>query len=304
PEGYYHYLGTDQIGRDIAAGMVSGTRIALKVALIAMFIAALLGIFLGGLAGYYGDYSLKTSRLRQGFLIVGLLLGAFWGFSSRQAFFWAGVDDGQLWTQLNISLWIATLVVLVFYQVGKVLERRLNIQPERPVYVDFWVLRSIEVLDSIPGLFLMLAALAIMKVPSIFNVMVVIGLLSWTGIARFVRAEFLRIRTLDYIQAGRVMGFSDFRLLIRHALPNAIGPVLVTIAFGMAGAIILESTLSFLGIGSSADQISWGSLLKLARDNPTSWWLALFPGMAIFCTVMAFNTLGEALTNAMNRSTQ
>ena len=301
--GYWHWLGTaDQLGKDVASGMISGTRLALLVALIAMSIAAFLGILLGGLAGYYGDYSLKTSWLRQIGLVFGLLLGCFWGFSSRQAIFWDAVDSGALLGQLVLGMLILSLTTFIFYQLGKILERMLQITPNRFIKVDFWVMRSIEVLNSIPGLFLLLAALAIVKVPSIVNVMVVIGLISWTGIARFVRAEFLRIRSLDYIQAGKIMGFSDARILLRHALPNAIGPVLVTIAFGMAGAILLESALSFLGIGSGQDDVSWGGLLQLARGRPTAWWVALFPGLAIFLTVMAFNTIGEALTNAMNTS--
>jgi peptide/nickel transport system permease protein len=128
--------------------------------------------------------------------------------------------------------------------------------------------------------------------------MVIIGLIGWTSIARFIRAELLRIRNLSYIEAARAMGFSEFQILLKHAIPNALGPVLITLAFGIASAILLESTLSFLNIGVSDEDVSWGKLLSYARQREEAWWLAVFPGLAIFITVTIFNLIGEGLSDA------
>jgi peptide/nickel transport system permease protein len=129
--------------------------------------------------------------------------------------------------------------------------------------------------------------------------MVVIGVTSWTGIARYIRAELLKIRSLEYIEAANSLGFSNFRTLLKHAIPNALSPVLIAIAFGIASAILTESSLSFLGFGSG-DSVTWGSLLSSARQSPQAWWLAIFPGFAIFITVTVFNLIGEGLTDAMD----
>jgi peptide/nickel transport system permease protein len=115
-----------------------------------------------------------------------------------------------------------------------------------------------------------------------------------------MRAELLKIRELEYIKAAEAMGFSRQRIIFRHALPNALGPVLITIAFGVAGAVLTESSLSFLGLGGGPNEITWGLLLKDARVNFSAWWLAVFPGLAIFVTVTIFNLLGEGLTEALD----
>ena len=124
--------------------------------------------------------------------------------------------------------------------------------------------------------------------------MFLIGLLAWPSIARFIRAELLRIRQLEYIEAARAIGLSEWRILARHAIPNALPPVLITIAFGTASAILLEATLSFLGIGVDINAITWGSMLRVSKV--TAWWMFIFPGLAIFATVTLFNLLGDQLS--------
>ena len=165
-------------------------------------------------------------------------------------------------------------------------------------------MRLIEIVNAIPALFLLLAAVTILEKPSIISVMVIIGLLRWTTIARFIRAELLRVRSLEFIEAANAMGFSDWRIIIRHAIPNAIAPVLITIAFGVASAILIEAFLSFLGIGLENDEITWGLLLSFARESTMSWWLAIFPGLAIFITVTIFNLIGDGLTEALDSKLQ
>lgn len=166
--------------------------------------------------------------------------------------------------------------------------------------VDLLLSRFIEIMNSIPTLFLIISVSAIVTRPSIFVVMVIIGLTAWTGIARFTRAELLRIRNLEYIEAAKALGFTQFRILLKHAIPNALSPVLIALAFGIANSILVESVLSFLGIGVPAETITWGSLLSQAQQTPGAWWIAVFPGLAIFLTVTVYNLVGEGLTDALD----
>jgi peptide/nickel transport system permease protein len=165
-----------------------------------------------------------------------------------------------------------------------------------------WILLFQEWLKSwflFLRLFLIIAIVAIAK-PSIILVMAIIGMTTWTGIARFIRAELLKVRNLEFIESAHALGFSEMRTLFRHAIPNALSPVLIAIAFGIAAAILIESTLSFLGIGVPAETLTWGSVLSAARQSPTAWWLAIFPGFAIFLTVTVYNLVGEGLTDALD----
>ncbi|MCL4119183.1 UNVERIFIED_CONTAM: hypothetical protein GTU68_028825 [Idotea baltica] len=153
---------------------------------------------------------------------------------------------------------------------------------------------------SVPRLFLIISIVAIIRNPSLAVVMIIIGLTSWMGIARLIRGELLRVRSLEYIEAATALGFSDNRALLKHAIPNALSPVLIAIAFGIAGAILTEAFLSFIGIGVPAETVTWGSLLNVARSYTGLWWLAVFPGFAIFLTITFFNLIGEGLTDALD----
>ena len=146
----------------------------------------------------------------------------------------------------------------------------------------------------------LIALAALVKKESIIYVMVIIGLTSWTGIARFTRAEFLRIREMDYIQAAQAMGLTERRIIFRHALINGIAPSLVSIAFGIAAAIVIESSLSFLGIGVPKDLPTWGRYLSEGRERFSAWWLVIFPGLFIFITVTIYNLIGEGLRDALD----
>jgi peptide/nickel transport system permease protein len=167
-------------------------------------------------------------------------------------------------------------------------------------WVDLIGQRVIEVFSAIPTLFLMLAAVAFFG-RGLYMMMLIIGLTSWVGVARFVRAEFLRYRNVDFVQAARALGLPLPSILFRHLLPNALAPVLVEVSFGVAGAILSESGLSFLGLGL-IDEPSWGALLNQAVGSTggVQWWLAVFPGAAIFLTVMAYNLIGESLRDALD----
>ncbi len=166
--------------------------------------------------------------------------------------------------------------------------------------IDLIGMRIIEVFSSIPTLFLMLTAVAFFG-RNLYLMMLIIGLTSWTGIARFVRAEFLKFRHVDFVQAAQALGLPLQSILFRHLLPNALAPVLVEASFGVAGAILAESTLSFLGLGL-IDEASWGALLNQATGSSSGfqWWLAFYPGLAIFLTVLSYNLIGEALRDAFD----
>jgi peptide/nickel transport system permease protein len=131
---------------------------------------------------------------------------------------------------------------------------------------------------------------------SVFWIMVIIGLTRWTGIARLIRAEILKIKNLNYVESATALGYSNLRILLRHVIPNAMGPVIISISFGIASVILIEAFLSFIGIGLPPDIPTWGSMLNMGRQNPTDWWMALFPGLAIFVTVLTFNLLGDGLS--------
>ena len=167
--------------------------------------------------------------------------------------------------------------------------------------VDILGMRLLEVIEAIPLLFLLITFVAIFG-RQLFMIMVIIGVTGWTGIARFVRAEFLRIRQMDYVTAARALGLPLKNILFKHMLPNGLTPVIVTFTFGVAGNIVSESILSFLGIGVQPPTASWGAMLDEA-GNPGSvfrWWLAIAPGLMIFLTVFAYNIIGEGLRDAID----
>jgi peptide/nickel transport system permease protein len=220
PPSHEHWMGTDNLGRDVFARMLHGAGISLKVGLVAVAIALFIGVVVGALAGFYGGF------------------------------------------------------------------------------VDVVMSRVIEVVICFPFLFLILAVIVFLP-PSIYNIMIVIGLTRWTSMARYTRGEFIRIKEQEFTEAARALGASDKKIIFRHILPNALAPVLVTATFGVANAILIEAALSFLGLGVQPPTPSWGEILSVGRQYiELAWWLATFPGLAIFVTVTAYNLLGEGLRDA------
>jgi peptide/nickel transport system permease protein len=228
-----YLLGTDELGRDVFARMLEGAFVSLSVGFVAVGLAVVIGIVLGGLAGHYGPVRLGIGRLRL-------------------------------------------------------------------LTVDTLVTGLIDVMLSFPTFFLILTVVAILK-PSIWNIMIVIGLTSWEGTARFVRAEILSLREREFVHAAQAAGARGPRVILRHLIPNAVGPVLVSATLGVAGAILTESSLSFLGFGVPPPDATWGNILADGKryifDAP---WLTLIPGTAILVVVLAFNLFGEGLREAFN----
>lgn len=217
-----HFLGTDQLGRDVLSRMIWGSRISLKVGFVAIGIATAIGILFGAVSGYYGGW------------------------------------------------------------------------------IDSIMMRFVDIMLCFPAFFLILAVIAFLE-PSIWNIMVVIGITGWMGIARLVRAEFLSLREREFVLSARALGASDIRIIFRHILPNAMAPIIISATLGVAGAILTESALSFLGIGVQPPTPSWGNILTAGKDNiEIAWWLSLFPGLAILITVLGYNLLGEGIRDSLD----
>jgi peptide/nickel transport system permease protein len=167
-------------------------------------------------------------------------------------------------------------------------------------WIDDLLMRLVDIMLCFPTFFLILAVIAMLE-PSIWYIMIIIGLTGWMGVARLVRAEVLSIRERDYVMAARALGARDARIIFRHILPNALSPVLVSATLGVAGAILTESALSFLGIGVQPPTPSWGNILTSGKDYlEFAWWLSLFPGLAILVTVLSYNLLGEGIRDALD----
>jgi len=196
----------------------------------------------------------------------------------------------------RIALTVGFVAVAIYIPVGVVLGALAGYFGGK---VDLLISRVIEVIMLFPAFFLILTLVALIG-PSIYIIMVVIGLTGWPGIARLIRGEVLKQRSIDYVAAARALGSSHMRIVFRHILPNAISPALVSAPFGIAGAIITEAGLSLLGFGVRPPTPSWGTLLRLGNENYTYWWLVVIPSLAMFFTVTIFNLVGSGLRDAMD----
>ena len=232
--------------------------------------------------------------------ILGLFLGLFYGFGWRMYAIQEGFSQSNF--QGVVEFLISVLFIIGITFIFRFISRFTSnswFTTEVTVPVDSIISRGIELLNSIPRLILIITVTAVME-RSLTIIMVIIGVTGWTRIARFTRAELLRVKSLEFIQASKSLGFSSARTIFKHALPNALAPVFVSIAFGIASAILIESGLSFLGIGVPDDVVTWGSLLNLGRGNIEAWWLILFPGIAIFLTITIYNMIAEASRDALD----
>lgn len=219
---------------------------------------------------------------------------------------WLGTDDrgrdvfARLVHGARASLSVGIVAVAIYTSIGLLLGLLAGFYRGR---VDFLISRLIELGLSFPTFFLILIVMALLGRSSLGTMMLVIGLTRWTDVARLVRAETLRIRELDFIAAARVAGAGPARIMRRHILPHAAGPVLVNATFGIAGVILVESALSFLGFGTPPPTASWGEVLGQAYSNAHAWWLVLAPGALIFAAVSGINLLGQGLHDVLTATT-
>jgi peptide/nickel transport system permease protein len=285
-----YLLGTDELGRDVFSRMLQGAWVSLTVGFVAVGIAVLIGIFMGGMAGYFGQ-----QYVRSGHVLGVVLVGVGFAF-------------------LGVDKWIASLPFLIaggaifLFSGGYFPAKSRNPGGMRshpalhfPVMtIDTLIMRIVDIMLCFPSFFLILTVVAILPA-SMYNIMIVIGLTSWMGAARFVRAEFLSLREQDFVTAARALGVGKLRIIFRHMMPNALGPVLVSATIGIATAILTEAGLSFLGFGVPPPHATWGNILSDGKnyifDAP---WLTFIPGIAILVVVLSFNLFGEGLRDILN----
>ena len=284
-----YLFGTDDLGRDVFARMMQGAWVSLTVGFVAVGISVLIGIILGGISGYYGQNAATADQVIASAIgIAGAIL-----LVARE-------------TTLGALLLIAGVI---FFVLSQGLKRKVRTRAKAGwarilstpvVSFDTLIMRFVDIMLCFPSFFLILTVVALLP-PSIYNIMIVIGLTSWMGTTRFVRAEFLSLRDQDFVTAARALGIGNWRIIFRHMVPNAIAPVLVSATIGIASAILTESALSFLGLGVPPPHATWGNILSDGKnyifDAP---WLTFVPGIAILIVVLSFNLFGEGLRDILN----
>ncbi|MFZ1704910.1 MAG: ABC transporter permease [Saprospiraceae bacterium] len=264
---YRHWLGTDKIGRDVASGIIHGARISLGIGLLATILGLLFGVPTGMVMGYYQDNGIQWNRIQLFLLFLLIILFGFYFFF--------------LFEKIRLILWIPILISCFFVikctmdLTGKLPYKKYNFP------IDLLGFRVLEWRKSIPALFLLLALLSLFSKPSLWHIIGIIALLSWADIARLIRAETLTLKNQLYVQSAVVMGFSHGYIMYKYILPGLKGTIVVIAVYIMAGTILMEATLSFLGIGLPVEEVTWGKMLSESR-NAKSWWMAVFPG---FCLI-------------------
>ncbi|NJC26337.1 ABC transporter permease [Neolewinella antarctica] len=281
-----HLLGTDRLGRDVLASLIHGTRVALLVGFGSVLLSLLIGVPLGGAAGFFGNTGLRFSRASCWATAAGISLGLPYAIVCLLPYFDITNLSAQGFACVVAISVIGGGIYLLLNQF-----RKFRVDVSFPL--DGIVLQILELFVNVPGAVFLIAVVAFIEDASLTTVIVVVGILGWTAVARFLRAEMLRVRSLPYIEAAYGGNISSWRILFVHALPNAIGPLLVIAGFMMGSAILLEAFLSFLGIGIPNDLPTWGSLLRRAREQPSAWWLAVFPGVMLTATILAILRIGE-----------
>lgn len=278
-------FGTDYLGRDVFALILNGAKYSMSISLFSAALGTLIGVILGTIGGFFGDNKLKLNRST---ILVSLVFLPFI------------VHYLNLSTKLGNpdSLIFSFFVIASSILIGYLLINFLSLVPilRKPlaVPIDFLNMKFIEILFAIPTYFVLLAMSGIFD-PSIYSLIIIIGITSWPRTALLIRTEMLNIREMDFVHSLKLSGIPWYQILAKHAIPNAISPVIVNFVFFASGLLVVESTLSFIGIGLPGDIISWGKILAGFKHNSANWWTALFPGMIIFFTILSFHRVGRMI---------
>lgn len=291
-----HHLGTTRSGEDVLSGLIHGTRFSLWIGFASMFIAGFFGVLIGGLAGFLGDYNLKTQRIFTFYFLLAIVPAWFYSFTKPAEFISRSFSYSILTGTITLLFFIGVFTLLIFWPVlfRIKLPGKNYFTDSISIPVDFIVMRIIEIFLSLPRMVLILTIAALTQ-PSVSTLILIIGLTSWTDIARITRAEILKLREVDFILAEKSIGTSLKDILLKHILPNIIPVVITVLIFGVASAILLETGLSFLGVGLPAGTVTWGTLMFAARENFMAWWLVVFPGLAISVLLVTLNRYGKKL---------
>lgn len=300
PLKYRHWLGTTQNGNDVFSCIIHGTKISLSVGIFSMIIAGLIGILLGACAGYFQNNTLKIGYIQVLFLFLSLFISYFFCFIVRSDKLSEAFKESGFWLfyQIIFTIYIFIQNAFILLRLGKWLDEKLNTNNRFHFPMDIIISRIIEILNSIPSLLLIIALSAISK-PSYSLLIIIIGFLSWTSIARLTRAEYLKAKQLDYVTSCRAIGMSNYRIIVKHILPNVLPLLLVQIIFGLAGAVLIEASLSFIGVGVPLNTITWGSLLNEARNHFSAWWLVVFPGLCVFTLIFIYNKIATEISRTI-----
>jgi len=272
-----HYFGTDALGRDVLAGLVAGARRLVVLSLPAVGLATVVGMAAGSAAGFWGN-----SRLRIPVALVAWLLAAGYWLAALPAR--TGITGCLLLIGAASS----------FFAWWRTRTTGPGTGPTLAVPLDSLILGTTAVLGAIPRLIL-LVALAAGPPLSPTQLLGLLTLVAWPETARLVRAHMLRVRVQPFIEAAQASGLPEWRVWLRHALPHACQPLYAFVPLSLAGLVGLENALAFLGIGQAPDSVSWGSLLTTIRQDPTAWWVATMPGLALLCTLLALQQVAEIL---------
>ncbi|MGE5357280.1 MAG: ABC transporter permease [Deltaproteobacteria bacterium] len=275
-----HLLGTDIFGRDVLAGLIFGTSVSLKVGIGSMLLAFFLGLIMSLIPSYFGDNGLKIKVST--FFILAIILSVLFYLLYYFKYFTLAIMPAD-----RIAYLFLLLLIIVIFSVMPFSQKSFSLP------LDTGISLFTGVFQSLPSSFLVLILISLFTKTTILHIILVIGFLKWPSIARYVRTEVIKVRQERFVEASRVLGLNDILIIIRHVFPYTLTPVFVALTYGFAGSIMLESTLSFLGIGTPADHVSWGTMLGESRQDFSAWWLAVFPGMAIFMVTYCFNAIGE-----------
>ena len=279
-----HWLGTDTLGRDVGLSILAGTHRSILISMGAALLGGIIGVAAGSLSGFFGDNRLKVSvrvYLTGGLLLVTFVycLAVAWPVATNTHNITAG-----LFLPALAILAVALLHLLLRWL--QLLSRRISFP------LDIVAQRFTEVFAVIPRLYLIIAFAMVIPI-NLLSLTVLFAITSWDVMSRLVRAEMLKVRATPYIESAGIMGLSDTKIFFRHALPNALSPVATQVCFTISSLLIAESTLSFIGVGVSPGVVSWGSIIHGYLENLQAWWLALFPGICIYVTVVSLHALGN-----------
>jgi peptide/nickel transport system permease protein len=301
PAKFRHWLGTNLKGEDLLSGIIHGTSVSLKIGFFSILIALIIGVLFGIIAGYFQNDTWKVPLLAflfmLGSIIPSFYLADLFSFFTMNKLKW----EDTLLLMVTIFIYLITIFInlLLSYFMGNLVHFLCKWNKKIYVPVDTLISGLIEIFAAIPKLMLIVAFAAILE-RSVTNVILIIGISSWAGIARLVRAEALKLRNQDFITSDKALGLTNYKIITQHLLPNISGPIIITFVFGVSAAILIESGLSFLNIGVPENVITWGQLLADGKQNFNAWWMIVFPGFAIFITVLCLNILGEKFKSILD----